>query len=134
MARVGISLGSNLGDRIVHLRTAVERLGSSLHAETGRDYTLFSVALPVDAIDAALEVCGDLFTYPRFDDIELASMAEPSLTTIRQRTENQGRLMARLLLRQIGHEVADVESESEPSSADGRGIVQPVDLIERESA
>jgi|APTNR8051073442_1049403.scaffolds.fasta_scaffold56971_2 2-amino-4-hydroxy-6-hydroxymethyldihydropteridine diphosphokinase len=26
MARVGISLGSNLGDRIVHLRTAVERL------------------------------------------------------------------------------------------------------------
>jgi predicted Zn-dependent peptidase len=53
------------------LSTAVERLGSSLHAETGRDYTLFSVALPVDAIDAALEVCGDLFTHPRFGDIEL---------------------------------------------------------------
>lgn len=27
-------------------------------------------------------------------NIELASMAEPSLTTIRQRTENRGRLMA----------------------------------------
>jgi 2-amino-4-hydroxy-6-hydroxymethyldihydropteridine diphosphokinase len=26
MARVGISLGSNLGDRIVHLRSAIERL------------------------------------------------------------------------------------------------------------
>ena len=71
-----------------------------------------------------------------FDDIELASMAQPSLTTIRQRTENQGRLMARMLLRQLGHAVADVESESEPdpSTPDGRGIVQHVDLIERESA
>ncbi len=53
------------------LNTAVERLGSSLHAETGRDYTLFSVAIPPDAVTASLEVLGDLFTYPRFDDIEL---------------------------------------------------------------
>jgi hypothetical protein len=42
--------------------------------------------------------------------------------------------MARLLLRQLGHEVDDVESEPAPSTPDGRGIVQHVDLIERESA
>jgi ABC-type sugar transport system substrate-binding protein len=83
-----------------------------------------------------------------FDDIELASMAEPSLTTIRQRTENQGRLMARMLLRQLGHAVPDALPDAGESAAvdgisgaadvpnapDGRGIVQRVDLIERASS
>ncbi|MEZ4368403.1 MAG: pitrilysin family protein [Kofleriaceae bacterium] len=53
------------------LNTAAERLGSSLHAETGRDYTLFSMALPADAVGAALELYGDLFAHPRFRDLEL---------------------------------------------------------------
>ena len=83
-----------------------------------------------------------------FDDIDLARLSEPSLTTVRQRTETQGRLMARLLLRQLGHPVgeapsdagqsADVDGvsggEDVPNATDGRGIIQRVDLIERASS
>ena len=83
-----------------------------------------------------------------FDDIDLARLSEPSLTTVRQRTETQGRLMARLLLRQLGHAVQDPLSDAGESAAvdgisgaadvpnapDGRGIVQRVDLIERASS
>jgi predicted Zn-dependent peptidase len=53
------------------LNTAIEELGSTLHAETGRDYTLFQVGLPADSIGAGLDLLGELLTRPRFDDLEL---------------------------------------------------------------
>src|SRR5438128_1640528 len=53
------------------LNTAVERLGSTLHAETGRDYTLFQLALEADNVPAAIELLGELLGRPRFSDIEL---------------------------------------------------------------
>jgi predicted Zn-dependent peptidase len=53
------------------LNTAVERLGSTLHAETGRDYTLFQLALEPEFVAAGIDVLGELLTKPRFADIEL---------------------------------------------------------------
>jgi predicted Zn-dependent peptidase len=53
------------------LNTAVERLGSTLHAETGRDYTLFQMALEPGNVPAAIDVLGELLGRPRFEDIEL---------------------------------------------------------------
>jgi predicted Zn-dependent peptidase len=55
----------------LELNTAVERLGSTLHAETGRDYTLFQLALEPDHIPASIDLLGELLGQPRFDDIEL---------------------------------------------------------------
>ncbi len=53
------------------LNTAVERLGSTLHAETGRDYTLFQLALEPELLPPAIAVLGELLARPRFSDIEL---------------------------------------------------------------
>jgi predicted Zn-dependent peptidase len=53
------------------LNTAVERLGSTLHAETGRDYTLFQLALEPAHVPAAIDLLGELLSRPRFSDIEL---------------------------------------------------------------
>jgi predicted Zn-dependent peptidase len=53
------------------LNTAVERLGSTLHAETGRDYTLFQLALEPELVTPAIDVLGELLARPRFSDIEL---------------------------------------------------------------
>lgn len=47
MARVGISLGSNLGDRIVHLRSAIERLSPVRLSE----HLLLSPVFETDPID-----------------------------------------------------------------------------------
>ncbi|MBA3539306.1 MAG: insulinase family protein [Deltaproteobacteria bacterium] len=55
----------------LHLNTAVERLGSTLHAETGRDYTLFQLGLEPEHIGEAIELLGELLSKPRFSDIEL---------------------------------------------------------------
>lgn len=66
-----------------------------------------------------------------FDDTEVARLAEPSLTTVRQHTEMQGRLMARVLLRELGH--PQVGTIPDPTAPDGRGIIQRVDLVERGS-
>jgi len=53
------------------LNTAVERLGSTLHAETGRHDSLFQLALEPANIDAGIALLGELMTRPRFADIEL---------------------------------------------------------------
>ena len=53
------------------LNTAVEQLGSTLHAETGRDYSLFQLALEPELVHDAIGVLGELLARPRFDDIEL---------------------------------------------------------------
>jgi predicted Zn-dependent peptidase len=53
------------------LNTAIERLGSTLHAETGRDYTLLSMGFEPAQVGNGLELLGELLGRPRFSDIEL---------------------------------------------------------------
>lgn len=53
------------------LQTAVEQLGSSLHAETGRDRSLFQLSLHPDSVAVGVELLGELMARPRFADIEL---------------------------------------------------------------
>ncbi len=57
-----------------------------------------------------------------FDDIREAAVAKPALTTIRQPTQDVGRLMARLLLRRLDGETPD------PT------VVLPVTVVRRASA
>lgn len=52
------------------LNTAVEQLGTTLHAETGRDYSLFQLAVEPEMVPRAVELLGELLTCPRFPDIE----------------------------------------------------------------
>lgn len=70
-----------------------------------------------------------------FDDIAMAAVADPPLTTMRQRTVDQGRLMVRLLLARHRPELL-VEHAGEddlPSVADTDRVVLPVELVVRES-
>jgi predicted Zn-dependent peptidase len=53
------------------LNTAVERIGSTLVAETSHHFTLFQLALEPEYVPAAIELLGELVGRPRFDDIEL---------------------------------------------------------------
>lgn len=71
-----------------------------------------------------------------FDDIDLAQFAEPRLTTMRQHTVEQGRLMTRVLLSTLGVVDGDGDSDRppQPTAGDGRGIVLDVELVVRESA
>ncbi|NHA66833.1 LacI family DNA-binding transcriptional regulator [Phycicoccus flavus] len=70
-----------------------------------------------------------------FDDASVAAVAAPPLTTVRQRTEVQGRLMAQLLLDGLGRTVADPLPELvSGDGAAGAGVVLPVELVVRDSA
>ena len=53
------------------LNTAIERLGSTLNAETGRDCSLYQLALEPRFLDAGIELLGELAGSPRFTEIEL---------------------------------------------------------------
>jgi len=53
------------------LNTAIEHLGSTLQAETGRHDSLFQLALEPANVPAGIALLGELLTRPRFMEIEL---------------------------------------------------------------
>jgi predicted Zn-dependent peptidase len=53
------------------LNMAVESLGGTLHAETGRDLSLFHICVEPDQVLSGLALLGEILGRPRFDDIEL---------------------------------------------------------------
>jgi DNA-binding LacI/PurR family transcriptional regulator len=70
-----------------------------------------------------------------FDDITMAALAEPSLTTMRQRTVDQGRLMVRLYLALHRPELLVPDPGGAlPDVVGTDRVVLPVELVVRESA
>src|SRR5580704_14567951 len=63
--------GSALYPSSMALNRAIEELGGTLYAETGRDYSLYQIALHPRYIQSGMEILGDLFGAPEFRDIEL---------------------------------------------------------------
>ena len=53
------------------LSVAIESLGSSLHAETGRDLSVYHLAVEPDFVAPATKLLADVLSRPRFADIEL---------------------------------------------------------------
>src|SRR6185437_3513030 len=53
------------------LNLAIEELGGTLYAETGRDYSLYQIALNPRQLQRGMEILGDLFAAPEFRDIDL---------------------------------------------------------------
>jgi predicted Zn-dependent peptidase len=52
------------------LNRAIEERGGTLYAETGRDYSLYQISLHPRELVGAVEILGDLFSTPRFGDID----------------------------------------------------------------
>ena len=53
------------------LNLAIEQLGGTLYAETGRDYSLYQISLHPKQVARGLDILGDLFATPAFRDIDL---------------------------------------------------------------
>ena len=53
------------------LNLAIEELGGTLYAETGRDYSLYQISLHPGHVARGMEILGDLFASPTFRDIDL---------------------------------------------------------------
>ena len=69
-----------------------------------------------------------------FDDTDAAATADPPLTTVRQRSIAQGRLMAQVLLRRLGRGVAEPLPELAAAGTADDGLVLGVELVVRASA
>ena len=69
-----------------------------------------------------------------FDDIPMAAFADPTLTTVKQQTVLQGRLMARMLLVTARPDIAVAEDDGLPPVRGVGRLVLPVALVVRESS
>lgn len=68
-----------------------------------------------------------------FDDIPAAELADPPLSTVRQQTVLQGRMMIRLFLAQT--RPADLpDADGLPDVSGAEHLILPVELVERESS
>lgn len=65
-----------------------------------------------------------------FDDIELAALSDPPLTTVRQHTQDQGRLMVRTILALLARGVRT----GDELPKDAVSVVNPVELVVRQSS
>jgi predicted Zn-dependent peptidase len=63
--------GSSQHPDSLSLNRAIEELGGTLYAETGRDYSLYQIPLSARDIPRGLAILGDLFSTPQFRDIDL---------------------------------------------------------------
>ncbi len=53
------------------LNHALEALGGTLYAETGRDYSLYQISLHPESLVAGIELFGEIFAAPAFEDLEI---------------------------------------------------------------
>src|SRR6476659_7953404 len=53
------------------LNLAIEELGGTLYAETGRDYSLYQISLHPESLVAGLELFGEIFRTPTFSEIDV---------------------------------------------------------------
>lgn len=52
------------------LHRAIEEFGGTLYAETGRDYSLYQIAVHPECLERALELLAEIFAAPAFPDID----------------------------------------------------------------
>jgi predicted Zn-dependent peptidase len=53
------------------LNHAIEALGGTLYAETGRDYSLYQISLHPETLQPGLELFGEIFATPAFADVDV---------------------------------------------------------------
>ncbi|MSP62606.1 MAG: insulinase family protein [Myxococcales bacterium] len=53
------------------INLAIEEIGGTLYAETGRDYSLYQLSLHPDTLDAGIALFGEIFRAPAFQGIEV---------------------------------------------------------------
>lgn len=53
------------------LSSAIEAIGGTLYAETGRDYALYQVSLHPDSLTDGINLFGEIFTRPVFADLDV---------------------------------------------------------------
>lgn len=53
------------------LNRAIEAIGGTLYAETGRDYSLYQISLHPDSLAEGIALFGDIFSTPTFTDVDV---------------------------------------------------------------
>jgi zinc protease len=69
------------------LADALDGIGASLRALTGADHTEWTLLVPVERVDPALELLVEVLTQPRFDPRDVETQRRISLVRLRQQRE-----------------------------------------------
>ena len=63
--------GTALHPDAYQINYAIEEIGGTLYAETGRDYSLYQLSLHPDTLESGIALFGEIFRSPAFDGIDV---------------------------------------------------------------
>lgn len=66
----------------------IQSVGGSINAQTGKDYTMYTITVPVDAIDTAVDILADMLINTKFDPTEAEKERKVILNEMRLHNDN----------------------------------------------
>lgn len=52
------------------IASQIQAVGGSINASTGKDYTIYTITVPLEALDKAIEILSDMISHTKIDDQE----------------------------------------------------------------
>ncbi|MBU0468938.1 MAG: insulinase family protein [Candidatus Omnitrophica bacterium] len=79
----------------------VNSVGGSINAQTGKDHTIYTITLPYEEFDVALDVLSDMIVNPRMDAEEMEKERKVIIAEMRMHRDNPDRELARMAFENI---------------------------------
>ena len=79
----------------------VNSVGGTINASTGKDHTIFTITVPYEEFDVALDVLSDMIINPRLDAEEMEKEREVIIAEMRMHKDNPGRELARMAFENV---------------------------------
>lgn len=75
------------------IASQIQAVGGSINASTGKDYTIYTITVPLEALDKAIEILSDMISHTKIDDEETEKERAVIFNEMRLHNDNpDGRL------------------------------------------
>jgi len=79
----------------------VQAVGGTINASTGKDYTIYTVTVPLDAFDTGLDIVSDMIMNTVFEPEEIEKEREVIYGEMRLRADNPDRRLSELVYKMV---------------------------------
>ncbi len=70
------------------IASQIQAVGGSINASTGKDYTIYTITVPLSAVDKAIEILSDMLLHTKFDPVEAEKERQVIFNEMRLHNDN----------------------------------------------
>lgn len=83
------------------IASQIQAVGGSINASTGKDYTIYTITVPLEALDKAIEILSDMISHTKIDDEETEKERAVIFNEMRLHNDNPDRRLNDLMYTQV---------------------------------